>query len=80
MRVPPTITDEAGGRLPEPIELAAYFVACEALTNVAKYSGAGAATIAVHREGAVVRNTIADDGIGGADDTLGSGCAAWPTA
>jgi signal transduction histidine kinase len=72
-RVPTTITYEAGGRLPEPIELAAYFVACEALTNVAKYSGAGAATIAVRREGATVRITIADDGTGGADDTRGSG-------
>ena len=72
-RVPTTITYEASGRLPEPIELAAYFVACETLTNVAKYSGAGAATIAVRREGATVRITIADDGIGGADDTRGSG-------
>jgi signal transduction histidine kinase len=72
-RVPTTITYEARGRIPEPIELAAYFVACEALTNVAKYSGAGAATIAVRREGATVRIKIADDGIGGADDTRGSG-------
>ena len=35
---------EADGRLPEPVELAAYFVASEALTNVAKYAQATAVT------------------------------------
>ena len=34
-------------RLPEPVEAAAYFVVAEALTNVAKYANANAATVAV---------------------------------
>jgi signal transduction histidine kinase len=49
------------------------FVACEALTNVAKYANAKEATVRVWRDGDVARIEIADDGIGGADDTAGSG-------
>jgi signal transduction histidine kinase len=60
-------------RLPEQLELAAYFVACEALTNVAKYAGASAATVRVWNDGRAAFIEIADDGVGGADDALGSG-------
>ena len=38
--VPASVTDQADDRLPEPVELAAYFVASEALTNAAKYAQA----------------------------------------
>ena len=38
--VPTTVSFDADGRLPEPVELAAYFVASEALANVAKYAQA----------------------------------------
>jgi signal transduction histidine kinase len=60
-------------RLPEVVEVAAYFVASEALTNVAKHAEATAVTINVSRgeRGALVE--IADDGLGGADDADGSG-------
>jgi signal transduction histidine kinase len=68
-----TVAYDAPGRLPEPVELAAYFVACEALTNVAKYAGASAATVRVWRNGHVAFIEVTDDGIGGADDSLGSG-------
>jgi signal transduction histidine kinase len=68
-----TVAYDAPGRLPEPVELAAYFVACEALTNVAKYAGASAVTVRVWRNGRVAFIEVADDGIGGADDSLGSG-------
>jgi signal transduction histidine kinase len=68
-----TVAYDAPGRLPAPVELAAYFVACEALTNVAKYAGASAATVRVWRNGRVAFIEVADDGIGGADDSLGSG-------
>jgi signal transduction histidine kinase len=61
------------GRLPEQVELAAYFVVCEALANVAKYAGARHAAIRVRCEDDVLRVEIADDGAGGADETLGSG-------
>jgi signal transduction histidine kinase len=59
-------------RLPAQIELAAYFVACEALTNVGKYARASRATIRVTR-GDSVTLEIADDGVGGADPGRGSG-------
>jgi signal transduction histidine kinase len=68
-----SVACDAPARLPEPVELAAYFVACEALTNVAKYAGASAATVRVWRDNGVAFIEIADDGIGGADDSLGSG-------
>ena len=64
---------ETPERLPEPVELAAYFVASEALANVAKYSQATHATVCVSRAGPTVSIEIADDGIGGADDSRGSG-------
>jgi len=67
------VSYDAPGRLPEPVELAGYFVACEALTNVAKYAGATQAGIRVWRDGGVALVEIVDDGVGGADDTLGSG-------
>jgi signal transduction histidine kinase len=68
-----TVAYDAPGRLPAPVELAAYFVACEALTNVAKYADASAASVRVWRNGRVAFIEVADDGIGGADDSLGSG-------
>jgi signal transduction histidine kinase len=71
--VPTTVTFEASERLPERVELAAYFVASEALTNVVKYAQATAVTVRVRLAGRVARIEIADDGIGGADDTNGSG-------
>jgi len=60
-------------RLPAPVESAAYFVVSEALTNVAKYAQASAAKVSVRRVDDVVRIEIADDGIGGADASRGSG-------
>jgi signal transduction histidine kinase len=68
-----TVTYEANGRLPEPVELAAYFVAAEALTNVAKYAQASAAEVRVWRADGRAFVEISDDGIGGADETLGTG-------
>ena len=71
--VPTTVTYQAPDGVPQPIELAAYFVASEALTNVAKYAGATAATVRVSGDGRTIAIEIADDGVGGADDGLGSG-------
>jgi signal transduction histidine kinase len=68
-----SVSYDAPGRLPEPVELAAYFVACEALTNTAKYAGATAATVRVWRDGRNACIEVSDDGVGGADDALGSG-------
>ncbi len=71
--VPTTVSFESPGPLPEPVELAAYFVACEALTNVARYAQATEATVRVTRRDGVAVIEIADDGVGGADETAGTG-------
>ena len=60
-------------RLPAPIEVAVYYVASEALTNVAKHAQASAVQLAVALRGDVLELSIEDDGCGGADATLGSG-------
>jgi signal transduction histidine kinase len=68
-----TVSFEIPERLPEPVELAAYFVACEALANVGKYAHASAVSMRVSRRDGVAVIEIADDGIGGADETAGTG-------
>ena len=64
---------ELEGRLPEPVEAAAYYVVAEALTNVAKY--ASATEVHGERRARATARTIevADDGIGGAAARGGSG-------
>jgi signal transduction histidine kinase len=71
--VPATVSYEADADLPQPVELAAYFVASEALTNVAKYACATVAQVRVTREGPRLVVEVADDGVGGADASGGSG-------
>jgi signal transduction histidine kinase len=56
-----------------PIEAAAYYVVAEALTNVAKYAHATTATVTVDRKDGLLRVQIADDGVGGAEASAGSG-------
>jgi signal transduction histidine kinase len=53
-------------RLPAPVEATAYFVVAEALTNVAKHSGAQRAEVAVLVENGTLRVHVCDDGVGGA--------------
>jgi signal transduction histidine kinase len=71
--VPTTVVVDEGPRLPEPVEFAAYFVASEALANVAKHADASAVTIRLRRTGNEVLVAITDDGVGGADPTRGTG-------
>jgi signal transduction histidine kinase len=61
------------GRLPEAVEVAAYYVISEALANVAKYAHATSVQVRVLRTPDGLELEVADDGIGGADPTLGSG-------
>jgi signal transduction histidine kinase len=68
-----TVSYEASDRLPEPVELAAYFVASEALANVGKYAEATAVTVRVSQLGAKAVIAIADDGVGGAKENGGTG-------
>jgi signal transduction histidine kinase len=71
--VPTTVTYEGDGPLSEPVELAAYFVASEALANVAKYAHATSARVRFSHAGRNAVIEIADDGVGGADEAGGSG-------
>ena len=61
------------GRLPESIEVAAYYVVSETLTNAAKYSRASQVQVDVEVRDRVLCITVGDDGVGGADATRGSG-------
>jgi signal transduction histidine kinase len=71
--VPVRLRVEVGGRLPEPLEVAAYYIVSESLANIGRYAKASSATIEVsHRDGTVTVE-IVDDGVGGADTELGSG-------
>jgi signal transduction histidine kinase len=61
-------------RLPEPIEVAVYYVVCEAMANIGKHAQATSASVLVDRDpdGTVIVE-IADDGVGGAAADRGSG-------
>ena len=63
------------GRLPEPVEIAAYYVVSEALTNATKHARASAVTVTVEADATddVLRVAVYDDGVGGADFTRGTG-------
>jgi signal transduction histidine kinase len=71
--VPAVVECEAREPLGEKVELAAYFVASEALANVAKYSEASHASVRLTRTDGVAIVQVADDGVGGADESGGSG-------
>jgi signal transduction histidine kinase len=71
--VPTTIGALPDERLPGPVEVAAYYVVAEALTNVAKYAEASSARIRVAVADGEAVVEVADDGVGGADPSAGSG-------
>ncbi|MFZ0121543.1 MAG: ATP-binding protein, partial [Pseudonocardiaceae bacterium] len=71
--VPVDLEVRAETRLPEPVEVAIYYVVSEALTNTAKHAHASAAHVAVEARDGVLELSIRDDGSGGADPTRGSG-------
>jgi GAF domain-containing protein len=71
--VPVRLDVRVDGRLPAQIELAAYYVIAEALTNAAKHAGASDADVQVDSGEGVLRVRVRDDGRGGADLSRGSG-------
>jgi signal transduction histidine kinase len=71
--LPVEVAGEVGTRLPDAIELAAYFFISEALTNVAKHARASRATVTLCHTAATLTVIVSDDGVGGADATRGSG-------
>ena len=71
--VPVRLAVETNGRLPEAIEVAAYYLVCEGLTNVGKYSHASSASVDVKHTNGSVQIEVTDDGVGGVDTERGSG-------
>ncbi len=67
-------------RLPDPVEVTAWFVICEALANAAKHAGAAAVRADVEDRGSSVVVTVSDDGAGGADPEAAAACAGCATA
>jgi signal transduction histidine kinase len=64
---------EDGPRAPVAVESAAYFAVAEALTNAAKHSGSAWAAVNLEHIRTGLRAVIRDGGVGGADDSGGSG-------
>jgi signal transduction histidine kinase len=60
-------------RLPEPVEVATYYVVSEGLTNAAKHAHASVVAVELDTHDVILRLAIRDDGIGGADPGQGSG-------
>jgi signal transduction histidine kinase len=71
--LPVELTFDPGERPSEAVEVAAYYVVSEALTNVAKYAAATEARVEVRRLGDRLVVVVSDDGAGGADMRGGSG-------
>jgi signal transduction histidine kinase len=71
--VPVELEVRAQTRLPAPVEVAAYYVVSEALTNTAKHANASMVHVVVEARDSVLELSIRDDGSGGADPTRGSG-------
>jgi PAS domain S-box-containing protein len=71
--VPVELDIDVHFRLPEQIEVAAYFVASEALANSAKHAHASLARVRIEMQDGILQEQIHDDGIGGADPSRGTG-------
>jgi signal transduction histidine kinase len=71
--IPVTVDMTTATRWPENVEVTAYYVASEALTNAAKHADASQVRIGVDVEDGWITLTVGDDGIGGADPSRGSG-------
>jgi PAS domain S-box-containing protein len=71
--IPVELDVTAGARFPEPIEVAAYFVASEALANATKHAQASRIEVSLEPGNGSLLLSIRDDGVGGADSARGSG-------
>jgi signal transduction histidine kinase len=71
--VPVVLDVRLSARLPERVEVTAYYVISEALANAAKHARASVVHVEVHAAGQTVRICVSDDGVGGADPARGSG-------
>jgi signal transduction histidine kinase len=71
--VPVKLSVRLAGRLPERLEVAAFYLVSESLANVAKHARASSASVDVARGEGQVLVEVVDDGIGGADTEVGTG-------
>jgi PAS domain S-box-containing protein len=71
--IPATVDAQLDARLPEHVEVTAYYIASEGLTNAAKHSHASEVRIALVVHDRWIVLTIRDNGVGGADRSRGSG-------
>jgi signal transduction histidine kinase len=71
--VPVELNVGTAGRLPKPVEIGAYYIISEALTNAAKHADATIVTVDSEANDEVLRVHVRDDGVGGADFAGGSG-------
>jgi signal transduction histidine kinase len=68
-----TLNVDLDRRPPAPVEVAAYYVVSECVTNVAKYAQASSTEVTVHRRDGMVVVEVTDDGVGGASVDGGTG-------
>ena len=71
--IPVDINVRIDGQLPEPVEVGAYYVVSETLTNAAKHARASIVEVDAEVSGGTLRVCVRDDGVGGADPLHGSG-------
>jgi signal transduction histidine kinase len=71
--IPVELHLKAVSRYPQPVEVAAYYVVCEALTNATKHADASRTEVVVEERDSTLRLRVCDDGIGGAETKRGSG-------
>jgi signal transduction histidine kinase len=71
--IPVELDVQVDGRLPEPVEVAAYYVVSEALTNATKYARASLIQVTLQLDARRLHVSVSDDGRGGADPARGSG-------
>jgi signal transduction histidine kinase len=71
--VPVELNMAVQGRLPQRVEVAAYYVVSEALANAAKHAHASVLDVGIDVDGDNLRLRVSDDGVGGADAARGSG-------
>ena len=69
----PVVVSASGDRFPSDVETAAYFVACEGLTNAIKHACAREVRLAVAHQDSTLVVSVTDDGVGGAAVGRGSG-------
>jgi signal transduction histidine kinase len=71
--IPVQVVGAPGERLPEQVELAAFFIVSEALANVAKHAQASSAVVELQKTPELLVVEVSDDGIGGVTADAGAG-------